>query len=277
MDWHGKPFKIFNLTSTETAVLNILHSPKSVQNIARESGISRTGINHVLKNLVNNGLVKCTIVGKRRTYHAISLEGLSQKIKSTLEEIEIANKDKKGAKIKISKGDEFIIHVGTKEIIPAYERIAAENKNERIRAIQHHRSWNELIEKISPKQLVEFNEAIKKNNIIVDGMLNKSAYTDYREEIKANPKKHADAVQSLEGRMADYTIFPDKFFNHDAEIWIFKTTTLIINWHDEVAIEITNADMTGFLKDMFEFVKAGGSKLDHNKAIREILNKDEII
>jgi hypothetical protein len=121
---------------------------------------------------------------------------------------------------------------------------------------------------------VEFNEAIKKNNIILDGMLNKSAYNAYREEIKSNPKKHADAVKSLEGRMADYTVFPDEFFNYDSEIWIFKTTTLIINWHEEVAIEITNANMTGFLKDMFEFVKAGGSKLDHNKAIRELLGEE---
>ena len=73
--------------------------------------------------------------------------------------------------------------------------------------------------------------------------------------------------------MADYTVFSDEFFNYDAEIWIFKTTTLIINWKEEVAIEITNANMTGFLKDMFEFVKVGGSKLDHNKAMRDLLAK----
>ncbi len=274
MDWKNKSFKVLSLTDTETAILNILNVPKNVQKIAEDSGISRTGVNHVLKNLVDKGLVKYLLIGKRRSYLAISLEELSQKFQQILEEIDIKNKDKKGAKIKISKEDEFVIHVGTKEIIPAYRRIAAENKNERIRAIQHHRSWNQLIEKITPKQLVEFNEAIKKNNIIIDGMLNKSAYDQYREEIKSNPKKHAEAVKSLEGRMADYTVFSDSFFNYDAEIWIFKTTTLIINWYEEVAIEITNANMTGFFRDMFEFVKAGGNKLDHNKAIRELLNKN---
>lgn len=274
MDWKNKSFKVLSLTDTETAILNILNLPKNVQKIAEDSGISRTGVNHVLKNLVDKGLVKYLLIGKRRSYLAISLEELSQKFRQTLEEIDIVNKDKKGTKIKISKEDEFIIHVGAKEIIPAYRRIATENKNERIRAIQHHRSWNQLIEKITPEQLVEFNEVIKKNNIIIDGMLNKSAYNTYREEIKSNPKKHTEAVESLEGRMADYTVFPDEFFDYDAEIWIFKTTTLIINWHEEVAIEITNVNITGFLRDMFEFVKAGGSKLDHNKAIRELLNKN---
>ena len=274
MNWTDKSFKILSLTDTEVAVLNSLPTPKNVQKITEDSNVSRTGINHVLKKLTSKGLVKCESVGKRKMYASVTLQELSKKFQQTLDEIEIANTDKKGAKIKISKEDEFIIHIGTREIIPAYRRIAAENKNERIRAIQHHRSWNELIEKISPEQLVEFNEAIKKNHIILDGMLKKSAYSAYKQEIKTNPAKHTEAVKSLEGRMADYTVFPDNFFNYDAEIWIFKTTTLIINWHEEVAIEITNANMTGFLKDMFEFVKAGGNKLDHNKEIRELLKEN---
>jgi len=273
MDWKNKSLVILNLTDTESVILNTLTAFKSIQQIASDSTLSRTGINHALKNLLSKGLVKFDTVGKRRLYLAINLKELSQKFQKALDEIEIKNDDKKGARIKISKENEFIIHIGTKEIIPAYRRIAAENKNERIRAIQHHRSWNQLIEKISPEQLVEFNESIKKNHIILDGMLNKSAYDAYKEEIKNDPKKHTAAVKSLEGRMADYTVFEDKFFNYDAEIWIFKTTTLIINWNEEVAIEITNANMTGFLKDMFEFVKVGGNKLDHNRAIRELLKQ----
>ncbi len=271
MNWKDKSFKILSLTNTETDILNTLQVAKSVQNIAKETSLSRTGINHAIKNLIVKGLVKIETRGKRSLYTALTLGDLSERFQKTLEEIEISNKDKRGAKIKLSKEDEFIIHVGTSEIIPAYKRIAAENANERIRAIQHHRSWNNLIEKISPKQLTEFNETIKKNHIILDGMLNRSAYDSYKEEIRENPEKHAEAVKSLEGRMADYTVFSDEFFNYDAEIWIFKTTTLIINWKEEVAIEITNENMTGFLKDMFEFVKEGGYKLDHNKAIRELL------
>ena len=265
--------RLLSLTETEIKVLNVLAVPKNVQDIAKDSGISRTGVNHVLKGLAYKGLLNKEVVGKRYIYSSVNLEQLAQKFQQTLDQIDMLNQDKKGARIKISKEDEFIIHVGTKEIIPAYMRIVSENQNERIRAIQHHRSWKVLTEKISPKQLVEFNEALKKNHIILDGMLNKSAYKEYGEEIKKDPKKHSDMIKSLEGRMADYTVFSDEFFDYDSEIWIFKTTTLIINWNEEVAIEITNANMTGFLKDMFEFVKEGGSKLDHNKAVREVLKQ----
>jgi hypothetical protein len=56
---------------------------------------------------------------------------------------------------------------------------------------------------------------------------------------------------------------------------MFKDTTLIVNWSDEVAIEITNTNMTKFLSDMFEFVKMGGNKVDHNRAMRELLSIKE--
>ena len=273
MDWNDISLRILSLTETETQVLNTLNTSKTVQDISKDSGISRTGVNHILKKLVYKKLVSFSVIGKRRVYIAISFEQLSEKLQHGLDKIKIADVNKKGARIVISKRDEFIIHVGTKEIIPAYNRIASENKDERIYAIQHHRSWNELIEKISPKQLVEFNEAIKRNHLIIDGILNKSAYEAYKKEIRDNPEKNEAVVKSLEGRMADYTYFSDEFFNYDAEIWIFKTTTLIINWHEGVAIEITNANMTGFIRDMFAFVKAGADKLDHNQAIRNLFLK----
>jgi predicted transcriptional regulator len=270
MNWADKSLKILGLTLTETIILNTLEELKSVQQIAEDTSLSRTGINHAIKNLTDKGFIRSVTRGKRHFYIALSVDGLLENIQETLEEIGDLNK--KGAKVKLTKEDEFIIHVGTKEIIPAYKRIAAENKNERIQAIQHHRSWSELIDKITPKELTEFNESIKKNKIILDGMLNRSAYDAYKKEMSEDPDKHKDAVKSLEGRTADYTVFPDEFFNYDSEIWIFKTTTLIINWKEEVAIEITNANMTGFLKDMFAFVKNAGNKLDHNQAIRDLIS-----
>lgn len=211
MNWADTSLRILNLTETETGVLNTLIVPKNVQNIARDSGISRTGVNHVLKNLIYKGLVNHEVVGKRRIYRSASLEQLAQKFQQTLDQIYIASNEKKGARIRISKEDEFIIHIGAKEIIPAYKRIASENKNERIYAIQHHRSWSVLAQKITSKQLVEFNETIKKNHIILDGMLNMNAYEAYKEEIKRDPEKNAEMIKSLEGRMADYTVFPDEF------------------------------------------------------------------
>jgi len=271
MNWRHKSFKIFGLSLTEEKILGALEMAKSIQDISTDTDLSRTGINHALKNLIKKEIVQKLKIGKRRIYIAITPNQLVEKMQVTVDDVLLGYSDKKGARIKTSKENEFIIHVGAAEIVPAYQRIASVNKNERIKAIQHHRSWQELLEKISPAQLVDFNQSIVKNHLILDGMLNESAYESYQEEIKNNPQKNKEAIKSLEGRMADYTVFADNFFNYDSEIWLFKDTAMIINWHEEVAIEITNANMAGFLNDMFEFVKMGGRKVDHNKNLREVL------
>lgn len=272
MKWHQKSIKILGLSPTEEVILSVLDTAKSVQEVAKETSLSRTGINHVLKTLIDKEFVSSLKTGKRLNYIAITQKQLAARLQETIDQINIASENKKGARIRTSRENEFIIHVGTKEIVPAYARIASMHKNERIQGVQHHRSYRHIAEKASPRLLTEFNESIKKNNLILDGMLNAGAYKSYAEEIKVDPKKHNRAsIESLEGRMADYHVFPDNFFNYDAEMWIFKSTALIINWKEEVAIEITNANITGFLKDMLEFVKMGSKKIDHNKLMREVM------
>ena len=273
MNWRRKSLRILGLTDSEIVVLESLTLAKSMQDIKRLSGLSRTGIKYVLEKLMEKEMVERVKVGKRFIYIAISKKELSQKFKEIFDEVNIEAGNLHGARIKTSKENEFIIHVGAKEIVPAYQRIASMNKNERIKAIQHHKSWNELLDKVSKDQLIDFNRSIVKNHLILDGMLNESAYDSYLKEIKTDPSKNRDAIESLSGRMADYTVFPNNFFNYHCEIWLFKTTTLLINWHEEVAIEITNENMTLFLRDMFEFVKIGGKKIDHNRVIREVLGK----
>lgn len=269
MNWHHLNYRILGLSETEATILGTLSEPKTVQGIAQASQLSRTGINHSLKKLARNGLVHFNKKGKRRFYACLTPLELRNKLEQITNGLE-ESIQKGGVSLRLKKS-EFKIHVGTKEIIPAYQRIAFENKNERIRAIQHHRSWNELVDKITPKQLVNFNDAIKKNDLIIDGMLNENAYKAYQEEIASNPKKNKEVVESLEGRMADYSVFPDNIFDYDAEIWLFKNTTLLISWKEEVAIEISNANMTGFMKDMFEYVKSGNRKLDHSQALKDSL------
>ena len=164
MNWHNKSLKILGLTDSEIEVLKSLSLAKSTQDIKRLTGLSRTGIKYVLEKLMEKEMVEKSRVGKRFIYISISKKELSQKFKDIFDEINIESGDLQGARIKTSKENEFIIHVGAKEIIPAYQRIASINKGERIKAIQHHKSWMELSEKVSKEQLVDFNRSIVKNH-----------------------------------------------------------------------------------------------------------------
>lgn len=274
MNWNSTANKILGLSAVETAIMTSLATPKTVQEIAKNTQLSRTGINYALQNLIDRQLVSIMPKGKRSLYSAISAADLQKLLDRAVNEL--ANESGGGAGgvgIKRKK-DKFTIHVGKEEVIAAYKRIAYGNKNTRIRAIQHHRSWLELMDKITPRQLVAFNDTIRKNDLIIDGMLNASAYKAYQAEIKADAAKHQEAVKSLEGRMADYTIFRDDAFNYDTEVWIYKDTTVLINWKEDVAVEFTNASMTGFMRDLFAFAKAANQRINHHRALEAALRKE---
>lgn len=272
MNWSQDSLAILGLNKTEVEILACLTSAKSVQNISKATGLSRTGINYSLKVLISKGLISPIQNNKRILYLALTPQELIGKFQQTADDIAISmDETKKGVRIRTSKENEFIIHIGSQEIIPAYERIASMHKNERIKAIQHHRSYNALLKRITHKQLVQFNTFIRDHNLIIEGVVNEGAYDSYKVEIRENPSKFKDTIESLTNRMADYSYFPDKFFNSETEIWLFKSTALLISWNEEVAIEITNQQMASFLKDMFEFVKTGCRKIDHNEAMRKLL------
>lgn len=273
MNWNQSHLKILDLSEFETKILQSLHSMKSINETVGETEIIRTSISYNLKKLIRRGLVQKIRAGKRYRYIALSPTQLTYQLKNCIDEIQFNNSSLKGVRIKTNKKDEFVIHIGPQEIVPAFKRIAHENKNERIKAIQHHISFNDIVETATPEQIVDFNKAIIKNHIIIEGILNKSAYKSYIDEIISDAKKNKKVIESLSGRMADYYVFPDKRFMSHAEIWIFNATTLIINWKESVAIEITNENMTSFLREMFEYVKDSCEKIDHNEAMRQIIKK----
>jgi len=267
MQWDQKNLKLLGLGHIELKILESIIEPKNPTEISKLTGEIRTSINYNLKKLIERGLVERIKTGRRYLYVSQSPAEIRRKLQNMSD---LFGPHSEGIRIKTNKEDEFIVHVGANEIVPAFIRIALEIKNERVKAIQHHKSFTDLLSVASKEQIETFNEAIKKNKIIVDGMLNESAYKNYYQKIKNNPEDFFLQIKTLEGRMADYSVFPDDKFDFHSEIWIFKTTTLIINWKEKVGIEVTNANITNLLREMFEYVKESSRKIDHNKMMREL-------
>lgn len=272
MNWSNKSLSFLGLNETEIKILDVLSIALNHQDIAHAASIPRTTAAFITKNLMKKGLVLPVMHGKRFRYIALTEEQLSMRLEQMLGEMKSTARERKGVQIRLSKESQFSIHIGTKEVIQAYLRIATANKDTRIKAIQGSKSWGSLLTKLSSDELIKFNQAVKDNKIIVDGIIGDNSYDDYREYLKmeagANVKK---AAESLTGRMADYTTVSKEFFDVYSEIWIFNTTVIIINWNEEIAVEITNREIMTFLRDMFEFVKVGGKKVNHEATMREVL------
>lgn len=271
MTWSNKSLSFLGLNTSEVKILESLISAKTHQTVAVETFIPRTTVAFITKRLIDKGLVLSVRNGKRFRYIALTEEQLTLRLEQIISEMRSTANERKGARVQLSKENEFTIHVGVKEVIPAYERIASMNRDQRIKAIQGINSWKALTEKLSAQQLIRFNKAVIDNRLIMDGVVQESSYKIYGEMIRKDSKGQKEAAKSLMGRMADYSFVPDNFFNVQSEIWIFKSTALLINWKDEMAIEIRNQELMSFLRDMFEFVKIGGTKINHEEAMKQIL------
>lgn len=272
MNWSNKSLTFLALGEEEIKILDSLRVVKSHKEISQETKIPRTTVAFITKKLIKKGLILPIKHGKRFLYISLNEEQLTAKIQQTLGEMKTTANERKGAQIRISKESQFTIHVGIKEVIEAYSRIASINKDTRIKAIQGYKSWITIVEKLTPKELTKFNQLIIDNNLIIEGILQENQYVLYSNYLKEHPQSaNTDTAKSLTGRMADYTAVPPNFFDVYSEIWIFRTTAIIINWKEEVAIEITNQEMMVFLRDMFEFVKMGGKKVNHEEEMKKVL------
>lgn len=277
MNWNSENLSLLGLHATEIAILDNLKTAKNVHQIAKETKLSRTGINHCLKNLIKKDLVAAVKKGSRQFYIAPTMGQLGMHLQRIVDEIVITDSVKKGVRIKTSTETEFKIYYGIKELIPAYERVVSLNKYERVCAIQPNKSWKYLHDKLSPTELLRFNSLVKENKLIVDGILHEDAYKLYKVFLESNPKyKKEVMVESFSDRSADYTAISPELFNYNAEIWIFQKSCIIINWKEEVAVEIANKDIMGFMRDMFTCVKQIGQKIDHSKAMHEILTSEPV-
>ncbi len=271
MDWTQKSLKILGLNDTEVSILNALQSIKNTNDIVKDTKISRTGVVYSLKNLSRKGLIEKIRIGKRYKYVALSPTRISEELKKVSETICISSGTVQGTRIKTSTESEFVVHVGTKEMVLLFEKVMSLNRGERWKAIQPNKSWMNMHKILSSEDLVRINDSIKNNGIIVDGVLQDNAYRLYHEFFKQDKTSLKAIAESFIDRAADYTLVPHQFFNYNAEIWLIRNTVCILNWLEGVAIEITNPDIRNFIKDMFEIVKEQGVKVDHNQAMREIL------
>jgi predicted transcriptional regulator len=272
MNWSNKSLSFLDLTDAEIMILHAFEQAKTFQEVSREADIPRTTIAFMTKNLMRRNLVIPVKNGKRFRYVSITEAQLHNNLQAIIGEMSSVAAERKGAHIKLSRENEFTIHTGLREIIPAHARIASLHLDQRVYAIQPNKSWMNMHKKLSPTQLIGFNESIKKNHIILEAILQENAYKLYGAFFKSDPRAIKAIAASFINRMADYATVPERFFDYHAELWLFKTTVLIINWEEEVAIEMVNPNIMGFFKDMFELVKASSAKIDHNQAMRDLLS-----
>lgn len=257
MNWKNPALHTLGLGQKEKEILTLLRDPLSIQELARTCSVPRTTGAYIIKKLIKRGLIEKVKMGKRYKYYSISQE----RFKLLLEGIHTVENSKKISYVQ-----------GLKNITRLQSEFLSSYQNERIYAIQPNKSWSNLHSKVDEEQVIHVNKIIRNNNLIMDAVVESNAYDNFK-KVNQSKRKFLKLAKSFGDRMADYASAPPGFMTDQVEMWIIKNTVIFIDWREEVAIKIVDAHITHFLKDMFLLTKEAGKKIDHNRSIREVIEK----
>lgn len=267
--------KILRLTPIEKKVLNVFkkHSSILISDISTFSKLPRMTIYPALSSLKERGLIDYTRKGKRKYWFKESEDTIAHRL------TEIASSMSKNI-VEVRKDDSgFIIHRSLKSIYTIFERIAALNPGERLRGIQPTASMVNVIHNLKwEKELKPIQDAIREKGIVVEAVLQEDYYTTlYKEIYKDNPRRAKEHIQSFIGRATDMAYVTTNYLNANTELMMFRKVAFIVNWKDEVAIEIYNKDMLEFLTKLYELARGYGKKVDQNQYLKEFLEKQKVL
>jgi hypothetical protein len=259
------------LSKKERAVLEILNEDPllKVASISRDTKISRMTLYPILQSLKNRRLVEYKRVGKRKFWTLTNKQLISDILWDCIQNFD----ERKN--IQIRSGDSgFSIIRGTKNLINIWERAVDIYKENRIYGIQPTASLVSILSKVNWQEIMSpINNAILKKGLIVEGLTREDYINTYINHFKGDKDFQVKILKSLLGRKTDMALVSNEYLNYPVDFMMFENKGFIINWKDEVAIEIDNTDMLGFLKELFDLARGYGKHVDQNAYVSKLLTE----
>lgn len=264
---------ILSFSRHETKIWQALEKGSwNVSQLATLTRFPRTTLYTALDSLRRRGLITTRRQGKSVIISPIPRQAISDLLtESALAFNEIGNV-RISSKKKNNSG--FTLIYGKKAMFNVWENLAKKGVK-RFSVIQPSRSLLHTISRFTPEEFITVNDAIKKNSIIVDAIIREDNLPTYMNFHKNNPAAQKNILKSFLGRMADTTLVRDDYLNNNADLILTSKSAFLMNWENEIGIEIDNPDMIDLLRELFTLAKGYGKKIDFNQYMREYLEKIE--
>jgi predicted transcriptional regulator len=262
---------LLNLSSHESRILAVLHEsePYSVSEVAKSSKVPRMSTYLALASLKGRGLIYSKIKGKRRFWlrHsekeiAGTLNSLARNIHNEPERVEVKHSDLTG----------FTVLKGLPSLFTIFERISSGHKGSRLMGIQPTASLINVFKGVKPEKLQPIQEGIKHNKIIVEGLLREDYYPTLM-SLLDTPDEKIRVLEAFLGRSTDMVFVSNEYLNSATELMMFQDVAFLVNWKDEVALEIQNKDMLEFMKELFALARGYGKKVHQEEYIKNLISK----
>ncbi len=269
MQWSKELVQLLGLKPKGVAILRALSGRElSIAELSERAKVARMTLYPLLTRLRARGLIDYRRHGKRRLWGLVPSSQLRTRLESARHEL-APHEERRGHTVRLSSeyGSELVFHRGVPRIVAVISELLRQEKHGVLKGIQSSSSGFAGLQKAGQARGIKINELVKQNKIIVEAVLDESFLQTVQAGTGARWKK------SYLGRMANTVIVPDEFLDFNADLFLFKKRALLINWHDEIAIDITNIEMLRLLGRLFNFMHTSGKKVDTNLHIREALRR----
>ena len=253
---HGK---YFGLKPLEENIVRVLDGEQmNVTELARIINVPTTTLDYLLPNLKDRGWITSKFVGKRRVWsrenREVHLEQLNQSLKALF-----ADESRFGLRQKDC--DTIRLYEGSSEFKKLYARLF---QCKHIRAMQSKDSARLSKEKMSLGHYTKLNQQIRKNKMQVDAVVPNGFYKELGKEYGAS------WLKSFEGRTANTNFIAQDFFDHNVDIISVSGRVVLVNWFDDIALEMSDTTFAPLFTSLFMLVQAGGKKINLTEHVREL-------
>lgn len=217
--------KLLALDKREQSILGLLGiKPILASQISEKENIPRATLDRILSSLHKRGLISKHKYSKKRFGWVIAETDLKKEKQD----------ESNYFKVKKLKGVE--------QMLEETYFFMEKNKKSRCYGIQGDKSWNAWHTTLSPKDNIELNALLAKNDVIMDVIITKTIN-----------KKYLDLAYKDRPSMAH--VIPSEFLPTPIDIEITNEDVYIMNWESLEGLRIQNKDFAKMLQQLTEYIK----------------------
>lgn len=249
------------LDSNDRNIIEAIKNSKTIRpiDIARKTGVKRTSVNYILQKLKKRGIIERLKVNGHYEWKKSENKKLENRIESLYEFLGVSFSDKM---INLPGDIGVEIFKGKENMLKIYEDFLNNVKEDRIFFIQGNKSVRGS-EMLGELNIAKFQNKIKKNKIIMEGILGESS-------IQYLQTQGNKILNSYRNRLVVAHVVNDSFIDFDMDIIIFKKKVMMINFEKNLVMVIKNEHVYTAIINLFRVMKFAAKKIDLNAYIEKL-------
>lgn len=260
------PLVILELSPKSVEVVRALQAgSKTPVDISKVTSVSRPAIYEILERLENRGLVKGESVRGKKQWRLSSNVEIQNLIAKAVAEI-TGNSEERNTPYE-SKEVGVFVYRGTKAIRDIMRQVFQTHKGETCIGIQGENVYSAWKKLLGVETINEINRDIKANGMINQAIVPVGHFT------KVIHTMGEEWARNFEGRAYRVNEIDEEYFNHSAEIFLFKDSVYLLSMSESLVIEIKNSEIQKMILSLLHYVQNTSRVIDGNEMLRNLLAK----